>query len=126
MNTARELKSFHFVFQISGKIVFEVNYYRLGNNKTKHFSTSAAQFNQPKTDYNRCGQAQHDLLKGAPAAMRFFKKWDTCHVKDLTPEQHTEVLQDIEELKAKYNYLETEKDASFSKIRELAMQPVKK
>ena len=78
------MESFKYVFQLSKKNIFEVEYSRCGNNTNKHFSTSAAQFNQPKSDYNRCGQAQNDLLKGFPLAMNFFKAFDELHLKDLT------------------------------------------
>lgn len=67
------MESFQYVFQLSKKIVFEVSYYRLGNNTNKDFSTSASEFNQPKSNYNRCGQAQNDLLKDFPLAMDFYK-----------------------------------------------------
>jgi len=122
----KELPSFRYSFQISRKIVFEVNYYRLGNNKDKHFSTSAAQFNQPKTDFNHCGQAQKELLKAGRKAMNFYNKWDKCHLMDLTEEQHKEILQDIEVLKNQYNFIETERSASFNELKNLSKQNVKK
>jgi hypothetical protein len=120
--TAMELKSFNFSFQISKLIVFEVDYYKLGDNQVKYFSTSAAQFNQPKTDFNHCGQAQKQLLKGAKEAMSFFNDFDQYHLKDLTPAQHDEILNRIGELKAKYNYIETDKYATFSELRALTRQ----
>lgn len=123
--TAIELSSFHYAFQISRKIVFEVNYYRLGSNSTKHFSTSAAQFNQPKTDFNHCGQAQKELLKGAGAAMSFYKKFDPLHIKDLTEDQHTDILAGISKLKDKYNWIESDNDIRLSDLRDLSKMPVK-
>ena len=51
-------KEFIASFQLSKKIIFNVNYYTLGNNSSSYFSTSADEFNQPKTGYCRCGQAQ--------------------------------------------------------------------
>ena len=127
MTQATELTSIHFAFQISRKIVFEVNYYRCGGNEKKHFSTSAAQFNQPKTDYNRCGQAQNDLLKGYNKAMSFYRKWDLLHLSDLTPVQYEMLLIDIEVLKATYNFITSDKEnIGFISLKELSMLKVKK
>jgi hypothetical protein len=122
--TLTELSSFHYSFQITKKIVFEVNYYRLGSNKNKHFSTSAAQFNQRKTDFNHCGQAQSKLLKEGRTAMQFYKKWDHRHLNDLTEQEHAEILADIEALKKKYNFTQTDTSATFSQLRELSMQKI--
>lgn len=121
-----ELSDFHFAFQITHEIVFEVNYYRLGNNVNKHFSTSAAQFNQPKTDFNHCGQAQKELLKEGRKAMKFYNSWDYVHIQALTEDEHTQILQDIEILKAQYNYIELDHCARFPELRELSMMPLKK
>ena len=123
----QELTSFHFAFQISRMIVFEVNYYRCGNNTNFHFSTSAAQFNQPKTDYNHCGQAQKELLKGSGKAMTFYKKWDGLHLKDLTPQQYELMLVDIEVLKETYNFISSDKDdIRINCLRTLSKLKVKK
>lgn len=123
--TLSELKTFHFAFQISRKIIFNVSYYYCGSNANPYFSTSADQFNGPKTDYNRCGQAQNDLLKCAPVAMNFYKKFDQFHTKDLTAAQHAEVLAGIEKLKAAYNWVESTTDIQFSTSRALSMMKVK-
>ena len=122
------MESFHYTFQISKKIIFEVNYYLLGSNKSKYFSTSAAEFNQPKTDFYCCGQAQNELLKGFPLAMNFYKKFEQFHCKDLTEEQYKEILFEIEKLKSAYNFIHTENDRGFSygSQRELSMLKVKK
>ena len=69
---------FHAAFQLTRKIIFEVSYYTLGSNDSPYFTTSAEEFNQPKTDYNRAGQAQDDLCTGAARA--FYKKWDLFHL----------------------------------------------
>lgn len=79
------MKEFMYCFQISKLIVFEVEYYTLGGNKAPYFSTSAAEFIRSKRDYNRCGQAQRELLPKHSPARRFFEKWDYCHLHDLTP-----------------------------------------
>lgn len=103
-------KEFMYCFQISKLIVFEVQYYTLSTNTTPHFATSANEFIRSKRDYSRCGQAQAALLpKGSPAR-RFWQKWDPLHLKDLTPAQYEELTADIEELKARYNYIEDVRD----------------
>ena len=106
------MKEFQAVFQISKTIIFEVNYYTLGSNKDPHFATSAAQFCGSKRDYSRCGQAQKSLLPPCSAAMRFFRKWDACHLKSLTQAQYDEMRTDLEELEAAYNYMYEEFDES--------------
>lgn len=55
-------QSFEVNFMLDRTTVFEVEYNRCGNNKLKHFSTSASKFNRPKSDWSQCGQAQDDLL----------------------------------------------------------------
>lgn len=103
-------KEFMYCFQISKLIVFEVQYYTLSTNTTPYFATSANEFIRSKRDYSRCGQAQAALLpKGSPAR-RFYEKWDHLHLKDLTPAQYEELTTDIEELKARYNYIEDVRD----------------
>ena len=121
---------FSYAFQLSKKRIFEVCYHTVGSNEYPYFSTSAAEFNQPKTDYNRCGQAQADLLSGV--AKRFWEKWDYLHCKKIENEsQFNELIEDIEELKDRYNYIEEiaddhVRDVSFSRIRELSKQEPKK
>lgn len=105
--------SFHYVFQITRMIVFEVSYYRLGSNTNKYFTTSAAQFNRPKTDYNQAGQCQNDLLKSHPIAYNFFKKWDVFHLLDLSEEQHNELWSDLNRLADKYNSILRLNDTGF-------------
>jgi hypothetical protein len=123
----KDLTSLRFAFEISRSIIFEVSYYRLGSNKNKKFTTSANLFNKPKTDYNKCGQAQDDLLKGYPLAMNFYKKWDKYHLKDLTGRQYLNLLIDVEKLKSKYNYLFKESDESFRfyELKELSKLIIK-
>ncbi len=100
-----ERKEFHYAFQISRMIIFGVDYYTLGSNKHPYFATSAGQFNQPKTDYNRCGQSQNALLKPTSLAHQFYDKWNNLHLKDLTDEQYKDLVNDIEGLKKRYNYV---------------------
>ncbi|UOF80578.1 hypothetical protein [Caudoviricetes sp.] len=95
-------KEFQYCFAVDRGIVFEVKYYTLGSNKAPYFSTSAAMFNRPRTDYQQCGQAQNSLLKGA--ALRFYRKWDKLHLKDLTNDQYREVIRDIDQLTREYRH----------------------
>jgi len=118
-----ERKEFLYAFQLSKKRIFEVHYYTLGSNEHPYFSTSAEEFNQPKTDYNRCGQAQEELCTGA--AKRFWEKWDYCHCKDLNDAQYREVLEDIEELKSKYNYIEIIEDSFAGKNSNISFEQIK-
>ncbi len=122
-------KEFIASFQLSKKIVFNVNFYTLGNNFHPYFSTSAFEFNQPKTDYCRGGQAQEDLTKNFYVARRFWKKWDKKHLQDLTEEEYTDLIIDLEKMKGAYNYLWSELDEArkpynpcipFEKMKELS------
>lgn len=126
-----KIKKF-WAFQISKKIVFEVEYYQLKGNKEPYFSTSANEFNQPKTDWERCGQAQEALLPKSSAAYKFWKKWDKKHLEDLTDEEYNDLLKDIDILKEKYNFIEQEQDGNlyitslpFYKLKELSMKKPK-
>lgn len=121
---------FDYVFQLSKKVLFEVRFYTLGSNKHPYFSTSADEFNQPKTDYCRCGQAQKDLCTGL--ARKFWEKWDKYHCKDI-PDKATydELCADIEGLKERYNFIERHGEearynVAFWKCKELSMQTPKK
>ena len=87
-------------------VLFEVKYYTCGSNTHPYFSTCAEEFIRNKRDYKRCGQCQDSVLPKNSVAMNFYKKWDCVHIKDITEEQYLEIIQDIEALKTKYNYLE--------------------
>lgn len=106
------MREFQAVFQMSKTIIFEVRYYTRSTNPTPHFATSAAQFCRNKLDYNLCGQAQKSLLRSYPTAMRFFKKWDACHLQNLTLAQYEEMRADLEKLKARYNFIYEELNES--------------
>lgn len=103
-------KEFISAFQITRKIIFEVEYYTLSNNKHAYFSTSANELNQPKTDYSICGQAQYDLLPKYGKAFRIWKKWNEKHLKDLNDAEYNLLITDINELKNIYNYIFVELD----------------
>ena len=94
------MKEFLYAFMISRMIVFEISYYTLSTNEHPYFSTAANEFNRPKTDYKRGGQAQDALLKGV--ARKMWLKWDNQHLHNLNPEQYNELIQDIEHLKTVY------------------------
>ena len=123
---------FMYAFQITRKVMFEVEYYTLGSNSAPYFATSAGIFNQPKTDWDRCGQCQDDVLTGL--ALDFYEKWDYMHLKDLSDAQWQEVVEDIEELKQRYNYIEKiqptfaneHTNIGFYNKKELSMLPLKK
>ena len=121
---------FHYAFQITKYIIFNVDYYTCGNNDSPYFATSADEFNHPKTDFNRCGQCQSDLCTGL--ALQFFEKWNYLHLHTFhNKAQFMELLEDIEELKSKYNYIESIADKnpdtiSFSRERELSKLELKK
>ena len=104
------MKEFMYCFQIDKMTVFEVRFYTLSTNKTPYFSTSAARFIRSKRDYSQCGQAQKSVLPLHSAARRFYDKWDRLHLHNLTPEEYAEMIADIEDLKARYNYIEDVRD----------------
>lgn len=132
------MTEFMYCFQITKMIVFEVEYYTLSTNTTPHFSTSAAEFIRSKRDYSRCGQAQAELLPRHSAARRFYDKWNRLHLHDLTPEEYAEMIADIENLKARYNYIEDVRECfgqsagcykthiPFYEVVELSKMPLKK
>lgn len=114
-----EPKTFFIAFQVAKKHIFEVDYYRLRDNKDKNFHTSASLLNRIRTDFNQCGQAQESLLNKNTAAYRFYKKWDVLHCSVMNDKQYNEMLIDLDELKRKYDFIESEKDISFSDIVKL-------
>ena len=120
---------FHTAFQLTRKIIFEVSYYTLGSNDSAYFTTSAFEFNQPKTDWSRGGQAQKDLCFGP--AKTFYKKWDPKHLHRLNDQEFEEMVGDLEVLKQHYNFIEHKanfkpEDIRFWQEKELSMQKVKK
>ena len=123
-------KEFHMAFEISRTTIFEVSYYTLSSNPKPYFTTSAEVFNRPKTDYNQCGQCQKEVLKGI--AYKFWNKWDKKHLDDLTDNEYNELMEDLNELKEHYNYIEKFGDKGFSNgfsfydIKELSMRKIKK
>lgn len=89
-------------FQISKTVIFEVDYYTLSTNRTPHFATLTYKFNQSKTDYKQCGQAQKILLPFG-LARNFWQKWDCKHLEVLTEEEYKAMMIDMEKLFKIYN-----------------------
>lgn len=124
-------KEFLAAFKVTKMIIFEVNYYTLSTNKRAHFTTQANEFIRSKRDWARCGQAQEHILPKNSAAYKFYKKWDEKHLNDLTIEEYQEMINDLEELKAKYKHIYSELDEtkkpynphiSFYSLKKLSMQ----
>lgn len=103
---------FHAVFALSKTKMFSVDYYTLGGNDTPYFATSANEFTRSKLDWSRCGQAQHDICKEFPTAMRFFKKWDAEHLRKLSGKKYHEMAADLESLFGKYPYILKQKESA--------------
>jgi len=100
--------AFSLSFRIKKKHFFEVVFGDLkAQGQQPYFATSGCVLNYIRSDYNRCGQCQHDILQKGSLFYKFFEKWDVLHTKSLTMEQFNELKQDIEELKEKYDYVES-------------------
>lgn len=97
-------QEFNIVFQIDKMTIFNVTYYTLGNNSSAHFSTNASKFVRNKRDFDTCGQCQESVLYGE--ALKFYKEFDKYHLKDLTQNEYDCVIERIEELKQRYNFIE--------------------
>lgn len=121
-------KEFHATFALSKMKMFNVSYYTLGSNNSPYFSTSAEVFNRPKSDYSQCGQCQEEVLKGYKTALNFYRKWDVKHLQELSEEEYQELLEDLEELFAKYPNISEEQEEgylrniSFGRIKNLSMK----
>lgn len=123
-------KEFLSAFRINRMVIFEVDYYTLSTNHSADFGTEASKFIRSKRDWTSCGQAQEYLLPKNSLAYKFYKKWDGCHLKDLTQEQYNEMVKDLEELKKEYKHIYRELDEtkkpynpriSFSELKTLSM-----
>lgn len=128
---------FHAVFAISRMIIFKVDYYTLGNNNSPYFATSAYEFNQPKTDWRSGGQGQERLLPKLSKTYRFYKKWDSKHLHDLSDNEFLEMFSDMNELCTTYGFLYMDDTNSkwkwykdngftFSQTKALSMISIKK
>ena len=124
-------KEFKILFQINKMVLFEVSYYILGNNNNPYFTTSAMRFIRSKRGYCMCGQCQKNVLEGK--SLKFFNKYEYLHLKDLTTEEYNNIIEDIQELKENYNYIEVVRDTfkgsyydfGFSQEKELSMLKAK-
>ena len=124
-------KEFLTAFRINRMVIFEVNYYTLSTNKSAYFATQGNEFVRNKKDWACCGQAQEHVLPKNSLAYKFYKKWDICHLKDLTQEQYDAMVQDLEELKKEYEFIYRELDEtkkpyspriSFNELKVLSMK----
>lgn len=101
----QEREEFQYTFQITNFINFNVDFYTLSSNSHPDFSTSADLFYKNKTDYERCGQCQDEVLPKNSLAMEFYQKFDKYHLTNLTTEQYNEIVKEIEKLKERYNFI---------------------
>lgn len=100
---------FTITFRDRKKVFFKVSYGTHGHlSQDPYFSTSAMEFNYGRTDWDRCGQAQEDLLKNRKLK-EFFNKWDDLHLKVLTFDEYDELMDDIEYLKDSIPYIESDR-----------------
>ena len=114
---------FIIVFRIKKKHFFEVCFGTLiSPNQEPYFSTCCEVLNYGRTDYERCGQCQEDVLKNM-YAMHFYKKWNEKHCKTLTVTELQELKSDIEVLKEKYKFIETD---TFYKVVDFDREESKK
>lgn len=126
------MKEFKACFQITKTIMFEVEYYKLGNNKNPYFSTSASVFTRNKRDFSQCGQCQNKVLPKGSVARSFFKKWNEKHLEKMNDSEFMEMLEELEMLKEEYNYIYREskifgtvEDIQFYECKELSMLDLK-
>lgn len=106
MNT-NVIFSYSFCIEISKKrkTQFNVSVVHRPGNDEPYFATSAFVMNHTRTDINRGGQCQKDVLPKHSTAYTFFEKWDKKHLQQLNEKEMTEVFVDLEALKNKYDYV---------------------
>lgn len=103
-------KKITLAFRIAKKKFFEVTYGDLDSrSQNPYFSTSAGILNYVRSDWNQCGQAQRDVLPKGSIAFKFFEKWDVKHLHVLTLEEYQELENDLEALKERYPYIESQR-----------------
>lgn len=118
--------AFAMVYQVTRKVTFEVHY-NVRKDGSHYFSTEANLFNQPKTDYKRCGQAQESVLPKLSKAYHFYKKWDVYHLKPITDEKvWKEMVEDVISLAEGYNCAVREERLPFELCKAISMLPFKK
>lgn len=124
-------KYFIIAFELDRYNIFEVRYSIIGNNLKADFATSAEKFNRRKSDFKNYGQAQDECIGNNMLVRKFYEKWEKKHLKDLTDDEYVELLEDLEILKSKYNYIEEEttkyyNSFNFEDLVELSKRPIKK
>lgn len=101
--------AFTITFRVKKKHFFTVQFGELkSHTQQPYFSTIGYVLNHNRSNYNRCGQCQSDILPKYSLFRNFFDKWDTLHTQSLTMEQYNELLQDLEELKEKYAHIDND------------------
>ena len=73
--------------------------------------------------FNMCGHCKEEVSKGYGAARLFVDKFNSLHNKCLNETQYNEIVAEIEILKNKYNWIESE---SFNKIVSMSKLTPKK
>jgi hypothetical protein len=125
-NNIKPFSPFAIAFQITRKVMFEV-YYNVRNDGSQYFSTMADYFNQPKTDFEECGQCQEKYLPHNSKVYAFFKKWDNMHLKPFTEEEtYNELIKDLKTLMEHYNHVIREKHLNYDVCKDLSMMKLKK
>lgn len=100
--------AFTLSFRIKKKHFFTVEFGGLKVHRQQpYFSTSGFALNHVRSNWKHGGQCQRNILPKGSLLYKFFEKWDVLHTKPLTMEQFKELKQDIEELKEKYDYVES-------------------
>ena len=102
--------AFAVTFRISKKKFFRVNFGQTKSHRQQpYFTTSGGILNYKRSDWNRCGQCQDSILLENSKAYQFFDKWNKLHLSTLTKEQYKELHDDLQELKAEYRYIESDR-----------------
>jgi hypothetical protein len=100
--------AFIVTFRLAKKKLFHVTFGGLkSHTQQPYFATSGTQLNHNRSGLSRGGQCQESILSKNTLAYKFYEKWNKLHIKELTMEQYNELVQDMEELKAKYNHIES-------------------
>ena len=102
-------KSFGYSFRIAKRVFFFVEFGAVKcSTQNPYFATSGGELNTRRTDFERCGQCQSELLKhrNSKAMKVFYEKWDKLHTKALTYEQYEDLMVDLETLKIAYPYVQ--------------------
>lgn len=116
----------HYVFDyafIIGRDVFSVSYHKHKGNADYDFTTQAGVFNHPRTDFNRGGQCQDEVLPKTGTAREFWEKWHKKHLQPLTNDEMQELRKDLQEMEKEYPFVKVEDscyDVNFSEMVALA------